>query len=74
MARQTENNWKTARIPLVGNIYHRIDGTASYITDTVDQRFVNLLFRKEIQPGNNKPKFSVVKRPGMGSATTVDAA
>ncbi len=63
---------KTVRIPLVGTYNQRtIDGTES-LTANLDQRFLNCIFDKVINPVTGGETIFVEKRPGWASDLVVD--
>ena len=69
-------NMKTVRIPLVGSPHHRqfADSDTFPAISTLDQRFVNVIFKRDLNPLTGAQRLRVCKRPGTdtGTAATTD--
>lgn len=63
---------KTLRIPLVGSAHHRQSADSNIIPaiDTSDQRFVNVVFKRDANSLIPNTLYRVVKRPGIDTGTT----
>lgn len=64
---------KTFRIPLVGSVYHRnwADSDTLPAISTLDQRFVNVVFKLVQNPITGKSKVWAIKRPGLDTGTSI---
>lgn len=60
----------TARLLLGGQPVHRADGTVAYLTQAIDQRFINVFFKKFANPLTGRQSFSLSKRPGAALTQT----
>ena len=64
---------KTVRIPLVGVPHSRLfsDATAEPAISALDQRFINIIFKAELNPVTGQRRIRACKRPGLDTGTTV---
>ena len=65
----------TERIPLVGSVFHRnwADSDTLPAISTLDQRFVNVTFKKVTNVVTGKTAIWACKRPGIDAGTTLSA-
>ena len=66
-------NMKTVRIPLVGSPHHRqsADSDTFPAISTLDQRFVNVIFKRDLNPLTGLQRLRVCKRPGTDTGTSL---
>src|SRR3990167_10699146 len=72
MAETNPNPWQTVRIPLVGVNTQRPATAGAFLTAD-DQRFINFIPMKSINPFTNKERFRLIKRPGFKAYSTPSA-